>query len=108
MKIQVRLNDKGLVQAVEKVEGLDWIEQAQQGGKPPVLPNAFLSLVNKYDKGKPVSSDTKVIPISGQQWHNLTQNEKEELLALVEFTGIRAEDYIRKFQAMLPKNPRGK
>lgn len=109
MKIEVKLKPDGLVEDIQRSEKLDWIAAYREKvAKNPVLPDVFLPVVNKYEKGEPISQDIEVIPISGQQWHNLTQSEKNQLLELIEFTGQSAEEYTRSWQIMLPRNPRGK
>ena len=100
MKITLEINEKGLPQRVSKDVSSGWLDNIK-----PVLPDVFKPLVNNYN-GKAISSNLEVIPISGQMWHSLTQNEKEDLLELVEFTGVRAEDYVRNFTSMLPKDRR--
>ena len=101
MKITIRRDEKGLVNYIDKSAAPGWLDV----GKPPTLPGSFQPIVHNYTNGQPVSKDIKVIPISGQQWLNLTQNEQEQLLELVEWLGVTAEDYCRQFQSMLPRDP---
>ena len=96
MKIKLTLNSKGLVDRIERTDETTWLNLEK-----PTVPDVLLPLTHNT---KAVTQDIKVIPVSGQQWQNLTQNEKEELLELVEVTGVRAEDYVRLFQSMLPKD----
>jgi len=103
VKIKVKLNNKGLVEDIEKQEvDSDWITDK----KLPVLPDIFLPVVSNYTIGSPISKDIRVSPISGQQWSNLTHNERGKLLELVEWLGESAEEYCRKWQSLLPRDPR--
>ena len=99
MGISVETNEKGLVKRIAKSDKSSWLDSPQK------LPDVFLPLVLNYTKGQAISKDIEVIPISGQKWGELTQGEKEQLLELVEYTGVRAEDYCRHWESMLPKDP---
>lgn len=106
MKIGVKLNSDGLVEDVQRVEKPTWIEEYQtENAKLPSIPDILKSLILGDVKD---ISKIQIIPISGQKWHNLTQNEKNQLLELVEYTGQSAEDYCRLWQSQLPRTPRGK
>lgn len=119
MKLKVRLNDKFRVEDIERDDkSLSWIEKHQLGNqnKLPVLPKRLHQLCNIRDeKGYRslhnskedllVSDKLEVIPISGQQWQAMTNNERAELLELVEFTGKDPTDYVRSFEVMYPYNP---
>ena len=101
MKINLTLNSNGLADRIVKTEGLGWLDKTPL----PVMPDALRPMVHNYDEKKGINASVKVLPTNGQIWHQLTQDEKEQLLELVEYTGVRAEDYMRLWTSMLPKDP---
>ena len=103
MKINLTLNSNGLADRIEKTSERGCIDVQN-----PSIPNVLLPIVRNYVEGKPIDQKVRVIPTSGQMWQELTHNEKEALLELVELTGVRAEDYCRLWQSQLPRPPRGK
>lgn len=106
MKLEAKLKSDGLVDDIQRSEKPTWIEEYQtKNAKLPSIPDVFKPLV--VGDAKDISK-VQIIPISGQHWSNLTCNEKNHLLELVEYTGQSAEDYCRLWQSQLPRTPRGK
>ena len=101
-KITVELNDNGFIKRTKKDKATEgWLDTLTK----PTLPDIFLPMVNGYVKGKPVTKDLEVIPISPQKWHDFNDAEKEDFLELVEFTGGNASEYMRSVTNMLPREP---
>jgi len=122
MRIKVKLSQNYRVEEIERDDkSLSWIEKHQQdnSGKFPLIPKRLYPLLNIRDgqgyrslhqskEDLLVSDKLEVIPVSGQQWQAMTNNERAELLELVQFTGQDVGDYIRGFEVLNPKTPRGK
>ena len=111
MKLAVKIDTNYKVEDITRDKiTLDWIEtyKSENLNKLPSSPAFLLPLINNYVQGQPISKDIVVIPISGQQWQEMTAHQRNELLELVEFTGGDADDYMKLVQSQYPKTPRGK
>ena len=106
MALKVRMSSTGKVDAIEDDTQPTWVEgyQALNLKLPPLL-NWMLPVVNNYTKDARVSQDIEVIPCSGQYWQGLRSDQKAELLELVEWLGGNADEFVRNFEAMYPKDP---
>lgn len=104
-KITVELDNYGFTQRIKKdKQEKGWLDDQV---KPPLL-GVLSSMVNGYTEGQPVTADLEVITVSPQLWSLMNHDEREQLLELVEFTGGSAEEYMRHFKSMMPKDPKGK
>ncbi len=97
MKYQITESD-GKVKSISP-EGVGWIVD-----KNSPLPEGIKHLTIGYD-GKDISK-VRVIYPSAQQWASMRSDEKSDLLELVDWTVQDVNQFVRKMEAMLPKNPR--
>lgn len=119
MKLKVRMNDKGRVEAIERDDKTpNWITKYQQANqqKLPPLPKWLYPVLNIRDeKGyRTLTNDTgsyfiskalEVTPFSGQWWNSLRDDRKAEVLELVEWLGGDANEYVNSSEIMYPKDP---
>jgi hypothetical protein len=72
--------------------------------KSPAIPEYLLPVVQKYEKGNPITKDIEIINMSGQFWTNLLPSQKTELKQLVEWLGMNWEDYLEQMKKMIPRD----
>ena len=101
MKLKVVMSEEKRVKEIERIpDKSSWVELLA-----PKAPDYFLPLLLNYQKGKPISKGIQVIYPSGQQWQELRNDQKAELLELVEWLGGDANQFVRDMEIQLPKDP---
>ena len=110
MKLKVKLNNYRVEEIERDDKSPSWIEKHQEGNqnKLPPIPYWMHHFVNGQIAGEPIKKGMEIIHPSGQQWQLLKNNERAELLELVEFNGQDASDFVRGMEVQYPRTPRGK
>lgn len=97
----------GLLESVYKSYKIkskdDWIlDYKITYGKLSVLPSYLLPTVPQYSVGTPISKDFKIIPMSGQFWHDLLPSQRKKLLTFVEWLGENPDEYVQQLRKIFP------
>jgi len=73
-------------------------------GKLPPVPDCLLPIIDfsTYEKGDPITTNIKVIPMSAQFFNKLSPSEKQNLNQFLEYIGVNPADYEWKMRQSLP------
>ena len=82
----------------------NWIIAYQaRTGKLPPIPESLLPLVVNYMCGKPISKQIELnLRPSHQQWHGLTEQNKERFLQIMDWLGLDRYDFLQNLKDTAP------